>query len=119
MQSKGQIQGYEWQFKELIRLPSVNPQEPIQGVTDVIQRGVYKMIEVEIIKPSQELQAAIIKYYPSCFFYYNTDDELILSCSTYTQEPSGNSCLILNTGYIKVQLYIPDGSYSIIRKVKL
>lgn len=77
------------------------------------------MIQIQIINPSQELRAAITKYYPKSSIYYTTTDEFVLSCSTYTQEPSGNSCLILNTGYIKVQLYIPAGSYSIIRKVKL
>lgn len=77
------------------------------------------MIKVEIINPSQELLDAINKYYPKCFFYYISTDGIILSCSTYTAEPSGNSCLIVNTGYIKVQLYMPAGSYSIIRKASL
>ena len=40
---QGQVQGYEWQFKELVKLPSVTPQEPtdtwsIKDVADTFKK---------------------------------------------------------------------------------
>lgn len=77
------------------------------------------MIEIEIFKPSKELEEAIENFWPFKHFYLLGGDTTLIECTHYINEPSGNVCLILNIGYIKVQLYIPAGSYSIIRRVKL
>lgn len=59
---QGQIQGYEWQFKELIKLPSVKPQEPKTDMLDKIRAEIdeqYDRVHPYNISCAEGLEMAL------------------------------------------------------------